>query len=109
VKSTAHFTQNAVLDKSDRLTDQMCRAAVSVSSNIAEGNGRLTRGEYLLFLSYARGSNCELESQVVTARALGYGTAEHLGRAERLVADVSRLLGALIRALREPAKKTLKR
>lgn len=86
------------------LTDQLRRAAVSVPSNVSEGYGRSTRGEYLLFLGHARGSCNEAETQLVIARALGYGTAEELARAEKLVADVSRLLGALIRGLRSCAK-----
>jgi four helix bundle protein len=40
------------------LTNQLRRASVSVASNIAEGYGRSTRGEYIQFLGHARGSNC---------------------------------------------------
>ena len=82
------------------LTNQLRRAAVSVASNIAEGYGRLTRGEYLQFLGNARGSNCEIETQLVIARSLGFGTAQDAENAERLCADVSRLLRGLIKSLR---------
>ena len=50
------------------LTNQLRRASVSVASNIAEGYGRSTKGEYLLFLGHARGSNCEVQTQLVIAR-----------------------------------------
>ena len=82
------------------LTSQLRRAAVSVASNIAEGYGRATRGEYLQFLGHARGSNCEAETQIVIARSLGFGKAENLTNAEELCAEVSRLLNALMRGLR---------
>jgi four helix bundle protein len=51
------------------LTDQLRRAAVSVASNLAEGYGRGTRGEYLQFLGQSRGSNSKVETQLVIARA----------------------------------------
>ena len=51
------------------LTNQMRRASVSIASNIAEGYGRATKGEYVQFLGHARGSCSELETQVVIARA----------------------------------------
>jgi four helix bundle protein len=82
------------------LTDQLRRAAVSVASNIAEGYGRLTRGEYLQFLGHARGSTCEVETQLLISASLGFGTEAHMEDAQRLCAEVSRLLNALIRALR---------
>lgn len=43
------------------LTNQLRRASVSLASNIADGYGRSTKGEYLLFLGHARGSNCEFK------------------------------------------------
>jgi four helix bundle protein len=84
------------------LTDQLRRAAISVPSNIAEGYGRLTRGEYAQFLGHARGSLCEIQTQIVIAGALDYGTEELRLKADSLCADVSRLLNALIDRLRKP-------
>jgi len=54
------------------LTSQLRRAAVSVVSNIAEGQGRLTSGEFLHFLGQARGSLLELDSQLEIAYDLAY-------------------------------------
>ena len=53
-------------------TSQIRRAAVSIPSNIAEGQGRLTRGEFRQFLGQARGSYAELETQLIIAKNLGY-------------------------------------
>jgi four helix bundle protein len=83
------------------LTNQMRRAAVSVSSNIAEGAGRATTGEFVQFLGIARGSNFGIESQFVIARGLGFGTSQNLDEAERLCGEVGRLLSLLIKSLRE--------
>jgi len=80
-------------------TNQMRRAAVSVASNIAEGYGRSTKGEYYLFLGHARGSCCELETQVFIARELGFGTPSGHDATERLCNDVGRLLGALMKSI----------
>src|ERR1035441_10782174 len=53
---------------SSDLTNQLRRASVSVASNIAEGYGRATKGEYVQFLGHARGSCSELETQIVIDR-----------------------------------------
>jgi four helix bundle protein len=82
------------------LTSQMRRAAVSIASNISEGYGRATTGEYVQFVGHARGSCSELETQIVIAKALGFGIAENLDSAEILCSDVGRLLGALLKSLR---------
>ena len=78
----------------------MRRAAVSIASNISEGYGRATRGEYRQFLGQARGSNCELQTQIVISSNLGFGTRDGLQRAENLTADISRLLIAIMNKLK---------
>ena len=54
------------------LKAQLRRASISVVSNIAEGQGRLTDGEWRLFLSHARGSLYEVQAQLLVAKRLGY-------------------------------------
>jgi four helix bundle protein len=84
------------------LTSQMRRAAVSVASNISEGYGRSAKGEYIQFVGHARGSCSELETQIVIAKALGFGAPINLDSAENLCNDLGRLLGALMKSLRPP-------
>src|SRR5215469_14144088 len=83
------------------LTDQLRRASVSVVSNIAEGYGRSTRGEYVQFLGHARGSNCELLTQLMLARDLEMGSGSEINRAIQLSNQVGRMLVALINKLRK--------
>ncbi len=100
--STEIYRLTASFPKSEQfgLVNQMRRASVSIASNIAEGYGRTTRGEYLLFLGYARGSKCELQTQLVIAKALGFGVAESYEATNRLCADVSRILIAMMNKLK---------
>jgi four helix bundle protein len=86
------------------LTNQMRRASVSVSSNISEGYGRATKGEYVQFLGHARGSCSELETQLIIAKRLGFGTQANLESADSLCNEVGRMLGGLIKSIR--AKQT---
>ena len=58
------------------LASQIRRSAVSIPSNIAEGQGRLGTGEFRQFLGIARGSNCELLTQLEIADMLGYCDAK---------------------------------
>ncbi len=83
------------------LTNQLRRASVSVASNIAEGYGRSTKGEYILFLGHARGSNCEVQTQLVIAQALGFGPLKERELAESLSEEVSRMLAAIMTKLRK--------
>ena len=82
------------------LTAQLRRASVSVSSNIAEGQSRITRGEFVHFLSIARGSNAEVTSQLILARRLHLGEEILITRAESLTTEISKMLTALISTLK---------
>jgi four helix bundle protein len=82
------------------LVNQLRRAAVSVPSNIAEGYGRASRGEYVHFLGMARGSNSEIETQLVIARGLGFGSVQLLQKSEESCKEVGVLLGKLMKSLR---------
>ena len=82
------------------LVSQMRRAAVSIPSNIAEGRGRDSDRSFALFLSQARGSLYELETQTELARNLGMIPVE---QAELLLADaaaINRMLHGLRNTLR---------
>lgn len=82
------------------LTSQLRRAAVLVASNIAEGYGRSTKGEYIQFLGHARGSNSEVETQIVIAKALGLGSEPVLQTTEELCSEAGRMLNALMKSQR---------
>jgi four helix bundle protein len=82
------------------LTNQLRRASVSVASNIAEGYGRATKGEYLQFLGHARGSNCEVETQLVLSQVLTFGSTEIRQEASNLSEEEGRMLVVMMRKLR---------
>ncbi|MGH7718495.1 MAG: four helix bundle protein [Gemmatimonadaceae bacterium] len=83
------------------LTAQIKRSASSVPFNIAEGNGRLYRRDYLRFLAIANGSLSELDSQLELARQLGYADPAAFERVFELHNHVGRMLTLLMRRLRE--------
>ena len=83
------------------LTGQIRRAAVSVSSNIAEGQGRLNPGEFRQFLGIARGSICELQTQLEIARALQFGKPELLNEAESLSHEVGKMIYSFLDSLKD--------
>jgi four helix bundle protein len=88
------------------LGSQLRRAGVSVASNIAEGYGRGSRGEYKHFLGMARGSNHEVQTQIVIARELAFGEESGLARAERFSFEVGKTLFSIIKGLDVQQKAT---
>ena len=82
------------------LTTQLRRAAISVESNIAEGCGRSTPGEFRQFLSIALGSAKELDSQIQLVRDLHYIDGSEYRRVSNAAGEVQRMLAALIRRCR---------
>lgn len=83
------------------LSSQLQRSAVSVPANIAEGHGRSTTRDYLRHLSIARGSLAELETEILLAKQIGYGDMEKAAQLLEGVAEVSRMLRGLQKALQE--------
>ena len=81
------------------LTSQLRRASISVASNIAEGRGRMTDGEFRQFLGIAQGSIYEVQTQLLVARRLKMGNEVLLGEAEALCIETSKMLGAFILSL----------
>ena len=77
--------------------DQICRAAVSVSSNVAEGVERNSPAEFRNFLGMAKGSSGELRSQLILAEELGLISRTNFHQLLEQSVRVSQLLGGLIR------------
>jgi four helix bundle protein len=81
------------------LTSQIRRAAVSIPSNIAEGYGRKSTGEYIQALYIAYGSQCELETQILLSGDLGFMETKMLKQLLERVEEVERMLKGLIKSL----------
>ena len=82
------------------LTSQLRRSAVSIPSNIAEGYGRGTRRDYRSFISVARGSVLELQTQLAIARELGFGKVDLMKKAQAQAEEVGKMLWGLVQKLR---------
>jgi four helix bundle protein len=83
------------------LTSQIRRAAVSVPSNIAEGAGRITKGEFVQSIGHARGSLLEIETQLIVAQRLGNLDAKETDALLTVTNEVGKLSNGLIRSLKQ--------
>ena len=99
VKNVYRLTQSFPSEEKFGLVSQMRRAAVSVPSNIAEGQARHTRKEFVQFLSHAEGSVAELETQVILAIELGFCTKADTLEITGLTTELSKMLDSLRRKL----------
>ena len=77
------------------LSDQMRRSAVSIPSNIAEGHTRNSTKEYIQFLSIAKGSNAELQTQLSICSRLGYLSDEQISKANSLSDEIDRIIHSI--------------
>jgi four helix bundle protein len=83
------------------LISQMRRCAVSIASDIAEGHGRLTTRDWQHFLSQARGSTHEIETQLILSRRLQFGDRGPIEHAIRSAEEVGRIINGLLNATRK--------
>jgi four helix bundle protein len=100
VRDVYRLTREFPREETYGLTIQLRRAAVSIASNIAEGKGRSSDKELLHFLSNAKGSLFEVETQVMIAASLGYLTDSQSEELLSRTAEVGRLLNGLMKVFR---------
>ena len=98
-KQVYHLTQKFPAEERYGLTSQLRRAAVSVPSNIAEGQARRSTNEFLQFLSIAEGSLAELETQLLLSADLSYCKQADLDPPLKEIDELQKMLVALKRKL----------
>ncbi|HLX75810.1 MAG TPA: four helix bundle protein, partial [Terriglobales bacterium] len=82
------------------LADQIRRAAVSVPSNIAEGQAHFSRPEFKRYLRHSLGSLAEMETQVTIAERLHYLSKPQLASVLQRIHEVGRIINGLVNSLR---------
>lgn len=95
---TARFPQSETFG----IVQQMRRASVSIPSNIAEGHSRPTEKSFALFLSQARGSLNELETQLELSIQLGLAEKRECSGTLREIDEIARMLSAFVAVLQKP-------
>lgn len=93
------------------LADQLNRAAISISANLAEGNGRFTKPDRRNFFGIARGSTIECVPLLELARRRGLVDGDHHVELQRQLEEIARMLSGLIAGLenRRPSQVVLPR
>lgn len=101
VLDTYRATSGFPPDERDGLVLQIRRSAISVPMNIAEGSGRRSAREFIQFLVIARGSQAELEYQLLLARDLDLVSRSAWEELDAKAREVGRMLNGLLRKLRK--------
>jgi four helix bundle protein len=96
------FTNNFPSNERYGLVSQMCKAATSIPSNIAEGRGRGTRKDFCNFLRVAFASGTELETQIIIAQRIGIGDFKESQKIMQLLTEVLKMLNVMILKLGKP-------
>ncbi|UYZ62122.1 four helix bundle protein [Hymenobacter weizhouensis] len=94
------FTRTLPAEEKFNLVSQMNRAAVSVGSNIGEGAGRMTNGEFVQFLGFASGSCSEIITQSVICERLELGTATLRAAVLERATSIQKMIHTFIKTLR---------
>ena len=81
------------------LADQMRRCAVSIPSNIAEGQERNTSADFIRFINIAQGSRAELETQLLLCERIGYFKREDIEEPFQLLKEIGKMLNTIITRL----------
>ena len=100
VKFIYNLTNKFPKEEMYGLTSQVRRAAVSIPSNIAEGQGRDSTKEFLHHLSIAYGSLMEVETQLLIAESLNYLNEDETRLILNKTAETGRLINGLTRSLK---------
>ncbi|MSU79315.1 MAG: four helix bundle protein [Gemmataceae bacterium] len=100
-KEVYRLTRSFPADEKYGLVSQMRRAAVSVPSNIAEGQARRSTKEFIQFISIAEGSVAELDTQLVLAYEFGFCDRETATPIAGILEESRKILNALRRKLEE--------
>lgn len=98
-KSIYKLTQKGQFNKDYGLRDQIRRASISVSSNIAEGYGRKTKKEFIYFLNVAQASSYEVKSQLYLAYDIQYISQEEFDKIFVICEEISKTIYGLIKHL----------
>lgn len=99
VKRVYQVTSTFPTEERFGLVSQMRRAAVSIPSNIAEGQARHTTGEFVQFISHSEGSVAELDTQLTLAIELGFCSRSEVEDVFQLIVELQKMLNALRRQL----------
>jgi len=102
VREIYKLTEDGRLSRDFGLRDQICRAAVSAMSNIAEGFGRKSDKEFAHFLDMARGSATEVQSLLYVALDIGYVDHQAFDRLHRKATETVSLIAGFTAYLRRP-------
>lgn len=82
------------------LSDQMRRSAISIPSNIAEGQGRNSTKEFIQFLAIAKGSKSELETQLLLCVKINYLNSTDIEIAVSLIQEIGKMINVLQKSLK---------
>jgi four helix bundle protein len=99
VQNVYKLTASVPPEEKFGLISQMRRAAVSIPSNIAEGQARNTTGEFIQFISQAEGSLAELDTQLIISVQLSFVSADKTKLCTELIDELRRMLNSLRRSL----------